>query len=92
MKVNVLAFAGFREILGKLTVVEIEEGSTISDLIYKLSKINSHFHDMALESSGAIKDYVVLMKNRKNISSLEGLATVLRDGDEVAIFPPVCGG
>jgi molybdopterin converting factor small subunit len=32
------------------------------------------------------------MKNRKDMNSLEGLKTMLSEGDDVAILPPVAGG
>ena len=44
------------------------------------------------DESGKVREYVILMKNRKDIDSFEGLETTLSDGDEVAILPPVAGG
>jgi molybdopterin synthase sulfur carrier subunit len=92
MKIIIRAFASFREILGRETPLEIADGSTIRDLLAVLAAANERFREAALEDTGVVRDYVVVMKNQKNISSLQGLDTQLSEGDEVAIFPPVAGG
>jgi molybdopterin synthase sulfur carrier subunit len=91
LRIKVLAFASFREILGKEIFLEIEEGSTVKDLLERLSSSNRLLKEAAFDGSGGLKDYVLLMVNRKRIDpSL--LELQLKDGDEVAIFPPVAGG
>jgi molybdopterin synthase sulfur carrier subunit len=44
------------------------------------------------DESGKVREYVILMKNRKNVDSLDGLKTMLSEGDEVGILPPIAGG
>lgn len=90
MKIKVRAFASFREVLGRETDQEMDEGSTVKDLLDNLAASNQRFKAEAFHSSGDLKNYVLLMKNRKRIdpSGLEEL----KDGDEVAVFPPVAGG
>jgi molybdopterin synthase sulfur carrier subunit len=41
---------------------------------------------------GEVRPYITILINGKNIRDMEALATILSDGDEVAIFPPVSGG
>jgi sulfur-carrier protein len=92
MIVRIRAFANFREILGKDLSVEVKEGSTVKELLDDLISSRQRLKSAIFDESGKVKDYVILMKNRKNIETLKGLDTELSEGDEVAILPPVAGG
>jgi molybdopterin synthase sulfur carrier subunit len=92
MIVHIKAFANFRDILGKELQVEIDDGSTVKDLLDRLCSSHPRLKTALFEESGRVREYVILMKNRKDIDSFDGLETTLSDGDEVAILPPVAGG
>jgi molybdopterin synthase sulfur carrier subunit len=92
MIVRIRAFANFRDILGKDMKVEVKEGSTVKDLLDGLTSSQQRLQSALFDESGQIREYVILMKNRKNINSLSGLDTQLADGDEVALLPPAAGG
>ncbi len=92
MFVHIKAFANFRDILGKDIDVELKDCSTIKDLLDDLISSRQRLKSALFDESGQIKEYVILMKNRRNINSLDGLDTMLSEGDEVAILPPVAGG
>ena len=92
MIVKIKAFANFREILGKDLRVELKEGSSIKDLLDSLCASHQRLKSDIFDESGKVREYVILMKNRKDVNSLEGLKTTLSEGDEVAILPPVAGG
>lgn len=92
MIVRIRAFASFRDILGKDLEVNLKEGSTVKDLLDDLISSRQQLRSAIFDESGKVRDYVILMKNRKNIDYLSGLDTVLVDGDELAILPPVAGG
>lgn len=92
MIVRVRAFANFKDIFGRDLNVELKDSSTIKDLLDTLSTSNQEFRSAIFDESGQVKEYIILMKNRKNIDSLSGLETKLSEGDEVAILPPVAGG
>jgi molybdopterin synthase sulfur carrier subunit len=92
MIVHIRAFANFRDILGKDLNVEVKEGSTVKDLLDELILSRQKLKLAIFDESGKVREYVILMKNRKNIDNLAGLGTELSEGDEVAILPPVAGG
>lgn len=92
MIVQVRAFANFKDILGKDLKVELEEGSTVRDLLDSLSTSHHRFGPAIFCESGQVREYVIIMKNRKNIASQSGLETELLAGDEVTILPPLAGG
>jgi len=92
MIIHVRSFASFRDILGKELSVELKDGSTVKDLLNDLISTRHSLKSAVFDESGKVREYVILMKNRKNIDSLSGLDTELAEGDEVAILPPVAGG
>jgi molybdopterin synthase sulfur carrier subunit len=92
MKVHLKAFASFKDILGKEKDVDVKEGSSVGALLEDLSSKNTKLKDAIFDETGQLRDYVILMKNRKSIEHMEGLNTKLSEGDEVAILPPVAGG
>ncbi|HOV81193.1 MAG TPA: MoaD/ThiS family protein [Methanothrix sp.] len=92
MRIKVLAFAGFREALGKERELDVRDGATVGEALQALAESLPRFKEEAFEQSGAIRDYVLLMVNRKRIDPLQDLSRRLQDGDELAVFPPVAGG
>ncbi|KAK9826854.1 hypothetical protein WJX81_008226 [Elliptochloris bilobata] len=83
MKVNVLFFARSREIAGvSETVLELKAGATSQDLLESLLRE----YPLLKEITGSC----VLALNQEYLAQDE--AKALRDGDEVAVIPPISGG
>jgi len=80
MKVEVLAFAGLKRELGAERRVELPEGSTVEELLDKLAKEHPALRGQLEVTAVAVGDRLVE-------KSYE-----LREGDEVALLPPVSGG
>jgi sulfur-carrier protein len=88
MIVHIKSFANFRDILGKDLNVVVANDSTIKTLLDDLISTKPRLKNALFEESGQIKEYIIIMKNRKNINTMDGLNTQLAEGDEVAILPP----
>ncbi|KXB00747.1 hypothetical protein AKJ41_03735 [candidate division MSBL1 archaeon SCGC-AAA259O05] len=92
MTVKVKFFANFREIIGcsedNFSVDSVKELlKTLSETEKELSE--KFFED---EENLELEDSVNIMVNGRKINLLDGINTELKDGDIVAIFPPVAGG
>jgi MoaD family protein len=88
MQVRLLTFGVLRERLGELDeTVELEEGATVGDLIGILRGRASNDSTGSGKNEGLWRSLAVAV-NREYASQ----AAVLREGDEVALLPPVSGG
>ena len=91
MKVKVRPFAGFRNILGKEIDVDLTEGAIVDDLLKQLCNKYEGLRARLFDENG-MKEDVNILVNGKNIASLKGTQTELKDGDEVVLFPAAIGG
>jgi molybdopterin converting factor subunit 1 len=80
LKISVLAFARFRELLGFHDIkLEIPDKSTVTDLINLLTEQYPQLNKCTSKMIAVNQEYC-------------GSETVLKNGDIVALIPPVSGG
>ncbi|MCE9589731.1 MAG: molybdopterin converting factor subunit 1 [Planctomycetes bacterium] len=81
MKTRILLFAALAEKTGvKETAIELPDGATVRDALAALEAAHPAVGEMGKGLSMAVNMAYV------------GRAHVLRDGDELALIPPVSGG
>lgn len=81
MRVDVLLFAMYRELVGQERVpIEVPAGACVSDLMAELRTRGGGWSQLPA--------HVAVAVNRRYASGDQSLA----DGDEVALIPPVAGG
>jgi molybdopterin converting factor small subunit len=81
MKIRVLAFARLRELLGFSTrELDLDDGATVADVWARLAR----------EAAGL--DGLRASTRFARNGALAAATVGLRDGDEVALLPPVGGG
>lgn len=94
MRVTVKFFTTLREIVGKREEeFEFSRGTTVKELLKHLSEsYGQAFKEYIYNERGRVKSYLQFLINGKSITTLKGFETRLKDGDKVAIIPPVGGG
>jgi len=93
MTITIRTFADLREILGaKEQELAVPEGQTVRGLLEGLCEAHPTLRGKLFDSAGEIRPYIIILKNGRNITSLQQLDTPLEPGDVIALFPPVAGG
>ena len=94
MRIAVKFFTTLREIAGKREEeIEARDDVTVKEILKYLSeKHGREFVDYLYDTEGRAKSYLQFLVNGRSITTLEGFETKLKNGDQVAIIPPVGGG
>ena len=95
MKVSVRLFTTLRELAGKdEEIFEFEMGSVaVNDVLERLVKQHGEsFKNYLYNEKEIVREHLQILVNGKSIDLLEELDTLLKEGDEIAIVPPVGGG
>lgn len=92
MSVRIRFFARFRELLGTDITAEPPAGTSFDDLVREVARRNGEGYDAIFDEHGAFREFVILMRNGKRIEAADAGKTLIADGDEIAVFPPVSGG
>jgi molybdopterin synthase sulfur carrier subunit len=95
MRINVRYFTTLQELAGTRDGgVELGEGSRLTELIETVSLKygNAALTYLYAMESGTIDPSIKFLINGVAAKNLRGLETELKDGDVVAIIPPIGGG
>lgn len=68
------------------------DGGSVSECINSLEASYPGLKERLCDESGEIRRFVNIYVNGEDVRFLQGLATPLKDGDEVSIVPAVAGG
>ena len=93
MLVRFKSFGPIRRLLDKqLIEVEVPEGATVLQVVRIVADIGgSALQDLILKN-GNIDGNLIVMLNKKDVSTIGGVALSISDGDEIALLPHVQGG
>ena len=95
MQVSVRLFTTLRE-LARCRLVNLEftsETVTVKAALEKLTQqFSRKFREYLWKDQKTVQQHLQVLLNGKSIDLLEQLDTPVKDGDEIAIIPPVGGG
>ncbi|MDR2204002.1 MAG: MoaD/ThiS family protein [Nitrososphaerota archaeon] len=94
MTVNIKFVGALRNITGKSAMVmDYSENFSVKDLIQKIIIILPALETSLVDYTGdVVKTIALILVNDREISVLNGIDTLLVDGDEVVFIPVVHGG
>jgi sulfur-carrier protein len=93
--IRVQIYGLLRLLLGGREALELpwQEGDTVGSALEKFqAALPVPVSGRLIDDAGALHQGTIILVNRRNILHLEGLGTVLHDGDVLALFPPGAGG
>ena len=91
MSVNVYIPTPFRHLVGNRASVRAT-GSTVRDVLTDLDTQFPGFRAQVVDTDGRLAHHINVYVNQVEIHSLQGEATSLSNGDEVAVIPALAGG
>jgi molybdopterin synthase sulfur carrier subunit len=92
MRVNVRVFGSLMPIIGEMLTIELEEGAKmglLKRMIFERADLRALKEREELVGEGGRP---LILLNGRNIETLEGDETELRDGDLVILISPFAGG
>jgi adenylyltransferase/sulfurtransferase len=91
MVVSVYIPTPFRKLAGNQTYVHAD-GKTVGEVLDSLGAEYPALRHMIYDDSDEIPGHVNIYVNSQEIHSLQGKATPVKDGDEMAVIPAIAGG
>ncbi|EGB15599.1 thiamine S protein [Pseudodesulfovibrio mercurii] len=94
MRIVIASFATVKAVLGARSFdLDVPDHSTVRDVMaILLDRFGKPLADEMYDSPGCLKENYLLMVNGQTVRFLNGMETVMGEGDELLIFSPVCGG
>ena len=95
IRVKVHTILGLKEIIGQREIeISIPEGSTLEELLLQMVRKWGETLSSYLFEPGSTRllSHIRLLVNGRDIAFLNDMETILQEGDEILIFPPVSGG
>jgi len=75
------------------TNISLPEKNSVRDLVVMLmERYGANFKEYMLSPENRLQKYMVILVNGRGIGILNGLETMLHEGDSVLIMPAVGGG
>jgi adenylyltransferase/sulfurtransferase len=91
MAVSVYIPTPFRHLVGNRASVKAK-GATVNEVILDLDSQFPGFRAQLLDQTGHLANHINVYLNQVEIHTLQGEATAVKSGDELAVIPALAGG
>ncbi|MBI2724414.1 MAG: molybdopterin-synthase adenylyltransferase MoeB [Chloroflexi bacterium] len=81
----------FRKLTGNRQQVQAD-GATVEEVLADVDRQFPGFRTLVFGSDGAVPAHINIYVNKQEITTLQGTATTVAAGDEVAVIPAMAGG
>ena len=68
------------------------DGASLGEIVNALEAKYPGIKDRLCDDAGALRNFVNIYINGEDVRFLDGLITVISDGDEISVVPAVAGG
>ena len=92
MIITISAFGSFKKHIGEIVKAEFSEAT---DLKKALANVASQYPaglELLFDKDGGIRRHIIIQVNHKRVAASSAEEVILKDGDEIVIYPPVSGG
>lgn len=92
MAISLFIPTALRAFTERKSLIDIDSVATVGDAIKKLVELYPAIGDYIFADSGELKRFINVFVGEENIKGLDGLNTVLKDGDSISLIPAIAGG
>ncbi|MDR2943927.1 MAG: MoaD/ThiS family protein [Methanosarcinales archaeon] len=92
MKVSISVFGMHKNRDENQTEIEIPDRTDVKTLIAEFAFAHLEDPDLVIDKEGNLKKYLIVQVNKKRVAPGKAADCLLKEGDEVKVYPPVSGG
>lgn len=92
MKVSISVFGMHKNINENLLQMRIPEQSSVKTLITEFVFNHLTDPDLVIDKEGNLKRHLIIQVNKKRVVPGKAAEYMLKEGDEVTVYPSVSGG
>lgn len=91
MAVSIRIPTPLRKFTGGEAAVTVEGGS-VAEVMANLEEAHQGIREKIFDESGEVRRFINVFLNGEDVRHLDGVATGVKEGDELSIVPAIAGG
>ena len=92
MLITISAFGSFKKHFGENVKVEFSEATDLKTAFIVMASQYPAGLELLFDKDGGLRRHIIIQVNHKRVAASSVEEVILKDGDEIVIYPPVSGG